>query len=482
MSRRREVVLIAATVVSLSCGLNYLFSAYAPQLAARLRLTSTQTNIVGAAGNLGVYLSSPFIGRIVDRRGPRSMLILAASALTAGYLVIRAFYIGGHSRSSIFSTFGVPGLVLAELLTGIGSTAGLSAAGNTVAKAYKKRRAAALSIVLSGFGLSAFFYSTLSSIVLHAGADAHDSTSDFLLMIAIGCLLSMVVGIFLVRPAHSASAEPEPQSSTSPSERTPLVNPGSGPSSPEELNVSGWALFRELDFYLIFLFNGLCSGVGLCYINNLGTVLRSIAASPSSSVYLHLSPLDLSRSQSHLVSLLSIFNFLGRLCSGFGSDYLVHHEKEGRRVARVWWMVFTAAVLTTSQVFALGATEVYGWRGLVLPTVLTGFAHGSLFGVSGIIGLERFGMKNFSGTNGILALAPALFGQVTNLIFGRIYDSRSRKISMPKLETQRPGPMCLAGRDCYAPAFRMTLGMAATAVLVGIILATLRRKMKRRVA
>lgn len=79
---RRYTVLAAATVASLSCGLNYCFSrvplaslslsatlsvadlmewtacsAYAPQLGTRLHLTSTQLNTVGAAGNLGVYLS-----------------------------------------------------------------------------------------------------------------------------------------------------------------------------------------------------------------------------------------------------------------------------------------------------------------------------------------------------------------------------------------------------------------------------------------
>jgi hypothetical protein len=33
---------------------------------------------------------------------------------------------------------------------------------------------------------------------------------------------------------------------------------------------------------------------------------------------------------------------------------------------------------------------------LFLPTALTGLAHGCLFGLSGIIGLERFGIKSFS--------------------------------------------------------------------------------------
>ncbi|GAA5882699.1 hypothetical protein JCM16303_006551 [Sporobolomyces ruberrimus] len=488
MLKQRELVLATATVVALSAGLNYLFSAYAPQLASRLRLTSTQTNVVGAAGNLGVYLSSPIIGRIVDRKGPKPLLVFAAFALTAGYLIIRAFYLGGHAHSSLFATFGVPGLVFAELLTGIGSTAGLSSAGNTVAKSYKKRRAAALSVVLSGFGLSAFFYSTLSTLLLNSGTTHQDTTPNFLLLIAIGSFLSMTLGVILIRPVPPPASAPVVAAASvevAPTETTPLVN-SAAVKPQEELNVSGWALFRELDFWLIFLFNGLCSGVGLCYINNLGTVLRSLAYSPATPT--HLSHFDLSRTQSHLVSLLSIFNFLGRLTSGFGSDYLVHHKVEGKRVSRVWWCVATSAVLVMSQVAAFRASEVGGWRGLVLPTVLTGFAHGSLFGISGVIGLERFGMKNFSGTNGILALAPALFGQTTNLIFGKIYDSRSHLLPLPsrphspsQIELlSKPALECLAGRECYAPAFKLTISMAVAAMVVAFVLATARKQMKRR--
>lgn len=40
-------------------GSNYAYSAYAPQLASQLRLTSTQINLVGTAGNFGVYMTGP---------------------------------------------------------------------------------------------------------------------------------------------------------------------------------------------------------------------------------------------------------------------------------------------------------------------------------------------------------------------------------------------------------------------------------------
>ncbi|BGO98815.1 hypothetical protein NBRC10513v2_003211 [Rhodotorula toruloides] len=458
---------------------------------------------------MGVYLSSPFIGRMVDCRGPKPTLVFAAFALTAGYLIIRAFYLSGTTEEGLFERFGLPGLVAAELLTGMGSTAGLSSAGNSVAKSFRKRRAAALSVVLSGFGLSAFFYSTLSSLFLHPrhrSSSSHlsspsfaplsmlalkkrapesDLTSDFLLLLALGSLVSMLVGLAFVRPvlreadaakdcsttggeeedevdAESVAAEIDterPDSSPSAlasTERTPLLRSQSSKSTSSvvpDRNITGLALLRELDFYLIFLFNGLCAGVGLCYINNLGTVVRALPSSSSSPAP---NPALL---QSRLVSLLSIFNCLGRLLSGFGSDYLLHHRL--LPLPRVFWLPLTASLLLSSQLAALAVSSP---RALWIPTALTGLAHGCLFGLSGIIGLERFGIKSWSQTNGVLALAPAIFGQSTNLLFGTIYDSRAN----------------LVGKARYTPAFWMTSGMALCAVGVGAWLAGGRSEMRRR--
>ncbi|GAA5881119.1 hypothetical protein JCM3774_000879 [Rhodotorula dairenensis] len=656
----RYLVLAAATVASLSCGLNYCFSAYAPQLATRLHLTSTQLNTVGAAGNLGVYLSSPFIGRIVDKNGPKPTLVFAAVALTSGYLIIRAFYTTGDvdgDHRGWYAIAGVPGLVAAQLLTGMGSTAGLSSVGNSVAKSFRKRRAAALSVVLSGFGLSAFLYSTLASILLHPRTTpgrripnhSEDSTSGFLLLLAVGSLLSMLVGLAFVRPIHRpppapavpALAENPPQwlgggarttgqgfpdddddddeeegreaeevefeppfmvvstpeyeydndvndeydpvesgvtikarrrrtsSNNAPpsadrtsqpggdtagaTEQTPLLfrqHQQRDTEQEDEIvattttdrNITGWALLREVDFYLIFVFNGLCAGVGLCYINNLGTIVRSL------SLPLGIAPSRVAADQARLVSLLSVFNCAGRLVSGFGSDYLLHHRRrlrrrrrhrdcgrsavtepgvattkiassssslpnttptppthaegagEGGGIPRVFFLPVTSVLFFLSQL-ALVATsstsEVRGGGGggggprrLWIPTALTGLAHGCLFGLSGIIGLERFGIRNFSQTNGVLALAPALFGQATNLIFGRIYDSHLVESSSSSFSSFElldlglgpggGGPTCTAGRACFIRATYLTCGMSLAATAVGLVLALARKEMRTR--
>ena len=48
-----------------------VYSAYAPQLAEQLTISSTQVNLVGKAGNLGMYLMGPLWGKLTDTRGAR---------------------------------------------------------------------------------------------------------------------------------------------------------------------------------------------------------------------------------------------------------------------------------------------------------------------------------------------------------------------------------------------------------------------------
>jgi MFS family permease len=67
----RYLSLFSSFLVALSAGSNYGFSSYSPQLQETLHLTSTQINIVGILGNMGVYLGGPFWGRLVDKKGLR---------------------------------------------------------------------------------------------------------------------------------------------------------------------------------------------------------------------------------------------------------------------------------------------------------------------------------------------------------------------------------------------------------------------------
>ncbi|GJE99445.1 MFS general substrate transporter [Phanerochaete sordida] len=192
----RIATLFTSLLVSLGSGTNYVFSAYGPQLSARLHLSHTQMNIVGLSGNIGVYGTAPVWGWIVDHKGPRSLLALAFVTLLVGYTGIRHFFDEGlPADAKDISTLTFLTLVLCSFLTGIGGNGGLTSSINSTAKSFPDHlRATVVGLVISGFGLSAFLFSTIAHVIFPG------NTSEFLLVLAIGTSLPMVLGFFFVRP------------------------------------------------------------------------------------------------------------------------------------------------------------------------------------------------------------------------------------------------------------------------------------------
>lgn len=102
---------------------------------------------------MGVYCTGPLFGRLVDRRGPKLPLLLAALLLFAGYTGTRSIYISGASaagpphgaRPSEFEL-----LVLCGFLTGAGGNAAVSSALNSTAKSFSDRMVRKLRLLFYG--------------------------------------------------------------------------------------------------------------------------------------------------------------------------------------------------------------------------------------------------------------------------------------------------------------------------------------------
>ncbi|KAF9493728.1 MFS general substrate transporter [Pleurotus eryngii] len=189
-------MLAACILVAMGSGTNYAFSAYAPQLGERLKLTHTQLNIVGIAGNIGVFSSAPVWGRCVDRYGPKPLFATAFVLLLTGYSGIRYSYHAGAIPSD-FPSSGLrfASLALCNFMTGVAGTAGIMGSVNTTARTFPDHaRASTTGIVLSGFGLSAFFFSTI------AGLFSPGDTSSLLLLLTVGTAFPMILGFFFVHP------------------------------------------------------------------------------------------------------------------------------------------------------------------------------------------------------------------------------------------------------------------------------------------
>ncbi|TFK64184.1 MFS general substrate transporter [Pluteus cervinus] len=564
----RIVVLLASLLVSLSSGTNYVYSAYAPQLGARLHINHTQLNIIGLAGNVGVYGTAPIWGRIVDRRGPRIPLTCAFVLLLTGYYGIHYFYDQGVPESATtISSWTFATLVVCGFLTGAGGNAGLAGAVNSTAKSFPdKARATATGLVIGGFGLSAFFFSSMARFAYPG------DTSSFLLILALGTSCPMILGFFLVKAVplpgeeHGATPRQPPNArlphdprldshtrlldhvdgrgqnndddesdvedmaveyahandvdgsavelslsrGTSPRPdtrqhhrhtypRIDQLNPLNGDHGNDHPhaharndglpNIYGMKLARSPDFWLLFITLSIVSGIGLMYINNVGSM--------SQALFAHNNPnydeKQAGKWQAEQVSHLSLMNFGGRIFIGVVSDF----AKAQLGWPRSYCLFLVALFCFTSQV---AASYIDNVEHLWIASSILGLAHGCAFSLFPTVCIEWFGLLHFSENWGYLSSSPVFAGNFFSMIFGKNLDEHAGlpgkpDAQPPSLFSRHVGAastsafaskmkrwlpfdtienmvrrdarhLCLQGRQCYVDTLHLTI--TASIVAMGL--------------
>ncbi|EEP81649.1 conserved hypothetical protein [Uncinocarpus reesii 1704] len=491
---QRLLTVVAATVIALASGTNYVYSAWAPQFADRMNLSSTESNFIGTAGNIGTYASGVPIGLLIDSKGPRPGTLIGTVALFLGYFPIHRAYASGPGSMS------VPVLCFFSFLTGLGSCAAFSASIKTAASNYPHHRGSATAFPLAAFGLSAFFFSTIATFAFH------DDTSLFLLALAVGTSSLIFVSSFFVKllphPSPSSYATISDHESgtvsqsselhrtrsqgsshgsietthNSPSSQNDLASsaPQAGPAIPNtdaadetaslitrssatsddsfhdedvksrantdslHADLRGFAMLPTMEFWQLFSLLGLLTGIGLMTINNVGNDVKALWKYYDGDV----SPGFLQKQQAIHVSTLSVLSFVGRLISGIGSDFLVKKLKVSRQ-----WCVFVASLFFTAGQFA--GTQISNPHHLIIVSGLTGFAYGMLFGVFPSLVAHTFGIGGISQNWGIMTLAAVVGGNAFNLIYGSVYDRNS--VILPDVEGD-----CREGLACYRSAYWVT--------------------------
>lgn len=506
-------------LIALSAGSTYVFSSYAPQLQEALHLTSTQLNVLGLAGNLGIYMSGPLWGRWIDASGPYGAVLSGAILVLTGY--------GMLSRAYKYEWANVPVIVIAFfcLLTGLGNSAGNNAAINVQAKSWDDdRRGTAMALVLAAFGLSAFVYSTLSHVFFSGNVTGYLDT------LALGSFTCFLVGMALIKvipPTQSSLPAPATTYQSIPtSEDTIPVKPPhlgrrsshtlsssetsarvidwiqsvhhseeqtacqdettAGPSSghdesanattpAKDIHITGWDLVYEVDFWLLFLIMGLVSGSGLLLINNVGTITQVLydyasrnevtTSSLLTETLIKKSRAELiQRTQALQVSCISIGNAVGRVLIGVISDTVV--RKTESPAHRTYLLLPVVLLAIFSQGLAAWPDMINNVHRLLYISCLTGLMYGTLFGLFPVLVFEWFGMRSFSQNWGWMSFAPVIFGNIYNLMFGHVYDANVAKGNHVH--------KCTAGEDCYRSVFELTTVGCLVALGVSLVILTRR--------
>lgn len=249
-------------------------------------------------------------------------------------------------------------------------------------------------------------------------------------------------------PARVAS--PPPGSTTS----TLLVHHTQGKYG----DLRGLPVIKNVDFLLLFSIVMCCTGIGLTWINILGSIVASYSITPISA-------------STYVIS-LSVANAIGRLVFGSLTDLKLV------RLPPVYLMLPCLTMLLVSHFVLIFTTN---YIVLLLVTLITGFSYGGSFSVMPVVINKYFGDKNYGSNLGLLLLAVAFSSMAMGFASGAMYDYEAeiQDTTAPTAAAR----ILMAGvgsKMCHGLAcFRYTYVMTCCVSIAGLILTTvvLRREM-----
>lgn len=203
----------------------------------------------------------------------------------------------------------------------------------------------------------------------------------------------------------------------------------------EEQNLNLLQAMCTVDFWILFLAMACGLGSGLAAVNNISQIGGSLGYT--------------SFETSTLVSLWSIWNFLGRFGAGYVSDYFLH----SRGCARPLFMVITLAIMSLGHlVIASGLPGA-----LCAGSVLVGVCYGSQWSLMPTITSEIFGVVHMGTIFNTITIASPVGSYIFSVrVVGYIYDK----------EASAAGKTC-TGTQCFMLSFLIM----ASATLLGSLAA-----------
>ncbi|KAL6661864.1 hypothetical protein ACP70R_001248 [Stipagrostis hirtigluma subsp. patula] len=232
-----------------------------------------------------------------------------------------------------------------------------------------------------------------------------------------------------------------------------------GPRRGEDFTLTQ-ALIKA-DFWLLFFSLLLGSGSGLTVIDNLGQMSQSLGYD-----------------ETHIfVSMISIWNFLGRIGGGYFSEIIVKDYAYPRAIA----------LATAQVVMAIGHfTFAMAWPGaMYIGTLLVGLGYGAHWAIVPAAASELFGVKNFGALYNFLTVAnPAGSLVFSGIIASGIYDYEAEKQAQQhpnKMMLAMPGrllnivsdaapPLKCDGAICFFLSSLIMSGFCVIAVILSLIL------------
>ncbi|XP_022992958.1 uncharacterized protein LOC111489135 [Cucurbita maxima] len=209
------------------------------------------------------------------------------------------------------------------------------------------------------------------------------------------------------------------------------------------------ALF-SVDMLLLFLSTACGVGGTLTAIDNLGQIGASLRY-PKQSI-------------STFVSLVSIWNYLGRVVSGFTSEFFLTKYKFPRT------LILTLILLLSCAGHLLIAFNPPG--GLYIASIVIGFCYGAQWPILFAIISEVFGLKYYSTLYNFGSVASPIGLYFLNVrVAGHLYDTEANRQLAAAGEKRIAGEeLNCVGVDCFKLSFIIITGVTLIGALFSFLL------------
>ena len=197
----------------------------------------------------------------------------------------------------------------------------------------------------------------------------------------------------------------------------------------------------SVDMLVLFVATTCGMGGTLTAIDNMGQIGESLGY-PAKSV-------------NTFVSLISIWNYAGRVAAGYASEAALARHRVPRPLLLTGVLLLACA---GHALIALGAP-----RSLYAASVVVGFCFGAQWPLVFAIISEVFGLKYYSTLYNLGGMASPVGSYILNVrVAGRLYDAEAAR-------QRGRGSLCL-GVECYRRSFLIVTAATVVGALVSLVL------------
>ena len=354
-------VTFAGTGINLALGVIYGWSVFAAALIDQLGWTKTQSQYPYTLACVFFAIFMIIGGRYVDKVGPRWVATIGAFLVGAGMII------SSLNPTVVIVTIGFGVIVGASM--GLGYSAPTPAAVKWF-QPHKKGQIAGM--VVAGFGLAAVYIAPLTNFLINN----YSIKTAFFIEGVMFFTVILILSQFIAFPPKGYVPYGGPP---------PVTKNSSQVSTGRDYEPG--EMLKTTQFYLLWIMFCFSASAGLLVIGHLATISQIQGGIQWGFI---------------LVATLAIANASGRLAAGWISDKL------GRTNTMLLVFIVQAVNMLFFITYTSGTT-------LLIGSVITGLAYGSLLSLFPSITYDYYGMKNAATNYGLVFSswgAAALIGPI----------------------------------------------------------------------